>query len=126
MYHVHIHCIEVQHTVQRETLIISLFLNCNDHSLKKHPLYEFGLNCLNIVGLHKGVVVHLTDLEGLLVDIDVIANVVSLGLAEEDEVFEEENAADAFLLPEENGELILANELALFFQIHLMGRGGKA
>ena len=56
----------------------------------------------------------MTDLEGLFEDIDVIANVVSLGLAEEDEVFKEEDATDAFLLPEENCKLVLANELALF------------
>ena len=111
----YMHCIEEQHTVQRETL--------TRHSLKKHALHS--INCHNIVSLRKGVVGHLTDLEGLFVDVYVVANVIPLGLAEEDEVFEEEDAADAFLLPEENGELVLANELALFFQVHLMGRDGR-
>lgn len=61
------------------------------------------------------------NLEGLLVDIDVVAHVVLLGLAEEDELFEEEDAPHAFLFPKENSELVLANQLALLLQVHLVG-----
>lgn len=60
------------------------------------------------------------NLEGLLVDVDVVAHVVLLGLAEEDELLEEEDAPHAFLLPEENGKLVLANQLALLLQVHLV------
>lgn len=59
------------------------------------------------------------DLKRLLVDINVISNFCSLGLAEEDEIFKKKDAANTFLLSKENCELVLANQLALLFQIHL-------
>lgn len=62
------------------------------------------------------------NLEGLLVDVDIVANICLLGFAEEDEFFEEEDAPHTFLLPKENGELILPDQLALLLQIHLTGR----
>lgn len=58
---------------------------------------------------------YFSDLERLLVDINIISDLCSLGLAEENEIFKEEDAADAFLLSKENRELVLANQLALFF-----------
>lgn len=60
------------------------------------------------------------NLEGLLVDVDVVAHVVLLGFAEEDELFKEEDAPHAFLLAKENGKLVLANQLALLLQVHLV------
>lgn len=59
------------------------------------------------------------DLERLFVDVNVAAYVCLLGLAEEDEIFEEKDPPHTFLLPEENRELVLANQLALLLQIHL-------
>lgn len=59
------------------------------------------------------------DLERVLVDINVVACICLLGLAEEDKIFEKEDPAHTFLLSEENGELVLANQLTLLFQIHL-------
>lgn len=54
-------------------------------------------------------------LKGLFVDINFISNFCLLGLAEENEMLKEEDAAQAFLLPKENSKLILSNELTLFF-----------
>lgn len=46
-------------------------------------------------------------LEGLLVDVRVVPNVRLPGFAEEDELLEEEDVAEAFLLPERHHELVL-------------------
>lgn len=62
-----------------------------------------------------------THFERLFVDVHIIAHIGLLGLAEEDEILEEENTAGAFLLSEEHDELILANQLALLLQVHLEG-----
>lgn len=55
------------------------------------------------------------DLERVLVDINVVAYICLLGLAEEDEFFEKKDPPQALLLPEENRELVLANQLTLLF-----------
>lgn len=55
------------------------------------------------------------DLERVLVDINVVAYLCLLGLAEEDEIFEEKDPPHTLLLPEENRELVLPNQLTLLF-----------
>lgn len=62
-------------------------------------------------------------LERLLVDVRVIPHICPLCLAEEDEVLEEEDVAEALLLLEGHQEFILTNQLTLLFQVHL--RRGK-
>ena len=61
------------------------------------------------------------DLEGLFININIVSHVCPLGLAEEDEVLEEEHPPDAPLPPVEHCELILANQLTLLLQVHLGG-----
>lgn len=56
-----------------------------------------------------------THFEQLLVDVNIIANICLLGLAKEDQIFKEKNSPHTFLLPKENCELILANQLTLLF-----------
>ena len=58
-------------------------------------------------------------LEGLFVCVHVISHVCLLGLAEENEVLEQEYVAETLLLPEGDQELILANQLPLLLQVDL-------
>lgn len=53
--------------------------------------------------------------EGLFVDVNVISSLYLLGLAEEDEVFKQEDMAEVFPASTPDYELILAAELTLFF-----------
>lgn len=53
------------------------------------------------------------DLEGVLVDVNFVAGICLLGLAEEDEIFEKKDPPHTFLLPKGNCELVLANQLTL-------------
>lgn len=55
------------------------------------------------------------DLERVLVEINVVACICLLGLAEEDEIFKKKDPAHTFLPSEENCELVLANQLTLLF-----------
>lgn len=55
----------------------------------------------------------------MFVDVNIVAFICRLGLAKEDEIFKKKDTSHAFLLPKENCELILANQLTLLFQIHL-------
>jgi len=59
------------------------------------------------------------DLERLFVDVEVVTALDLLGLAEEDEVLEQEDVAEVFPAAAPDNELILAPELALLFQVHL-------
>lgn len=58
-------------------------------------------------------------LEGLFVDVDVVSSFDLFGLAEEDEVLEQEDVTQVFFPPAPDNELVLASELTLFLQIHL-------
>lgn len=55
------------------------------------------------------------DLERLFVDVNVVASVRLLGLAKEDEIFKKKDTPHALLLPVEDCELVLANQLTLLF-----------
>lgn len=69
------------------------------------------------------LIILYTHLERLFVDVHIIAHVCLLGFAEENEILEEEDMTEALLLPEEHDKLILANQLALLLQIHLVAEG---
>lgn len=58
-------------------------------------------------------------LERLFVDVNVISSFDLFGLAEEDEVFKQEDVAEVLPPPAPDDELILAAELTLLFQVHL-------
>lgn len=58
-------------------------------------------------------------LERLFVDVNVISSFDLFGLAEEDEVFKQEDMAEVLPPPAPDDELILAAELTLLFQVHL-------
>ncbi len=58
-------------------------------------------------------------LEGLFVDVDVVPSFNLLGLAEEDEILEEENVAQVFFASAANDELVLTAKLTLLLQIDL-------
>jgi hypothetical protein len=58
-------------------------------------------------------------LKGLLVDVHIVPHTRFLRLAKEEEVPEEKNMPETFLLPESHQELILPNQLPLFLQVHL-------
>lgn len=57
--------------------------------------------------------------EGLFVDVDVVSSFDLLGLAEEDEVLEQEDVAEVLPAPTPHDELVLAAELTLLLQVHL-------
>lgn len=57
--------------------------------------------------------------EGLFVDIKVISSFYLLGLAEEDEVFEQEDVAEVLPASAPDDELVLAAQLTLLLQVHL-------
>lgn len=58
-------------------------------------------------------------LEGLFVDVDVVSSFDLLGLAEEDEVLEQENVTQVFFASAPNDELVLTAKLTLLLQIDL-------
>lgn len=51
----------------------------------------------------------------MFVDVNIVAFICRLGLAKEDEIFKKKDTSHAFLLPKENCEVILANQLTLLF-----------
>lgn len=53
--------------------------------------------------------------EGLFIDVNVISSLDLFGLAEEDEVFKQEDMAEVFPASTPDDELILAAELTLLF-----------
>lgn len=53
--------------------------------------------------------------EGLFIDVNVISSLDLFGLAEEDEVFKQEDVAEVFPPSTPDYELILAAELTLLF-----------
>lgn len=67
-------------------------------------------------GEARGVNAHF---ERLLVDVNVVSSFDLFGLAEEDEVFKQEDVAEVLPPPAPDDELILAAELTLLFQVHL-------
>ena len=64
--------------------------------------------------MHQG-----SHLERLFVDVHIVPHTRFLSLAKEEEVPEEKNMPETFLLPESHQELILPNQLPLFLQVHL-------
>lgn len=58
-------------------------------------------------------------LERLFVDANVISSFDLFGLAEQDEVFKQEDMAEVLPPPAPDDELVLAAELTLLFQVHL-------
>lgn len=65
-------------------------------------------------------------LVGLFVDVDVISSFNLFGLAEEDEILEQENVTKVFLASAPNNELILTAKLALLLQIDLSTQHRKS
>lgn len=61
-------------------------------------------------------------LEGLFVDVDVVSSFDLFGLAEEDEVLEQEDVAEVLPAAAPHYELVLAAELTLLLQVHLQRR----
>lgn len=57
--------------------------------------------------------------EGLFVDVNIISSFYLLGLAEEDEIFKQEDVAKVFPPSTPDYELILAAKLTLFLKVHL-------
>lgn len=61
-------------------------------------------------------------LEGVFVDEDVQPRLHLLGLAEENELLEQEDVTLTFPPPGPDGELVLSDQLTLLLQVHLQGR----
>lgn len=65
-------------------------------------------------------------LKGLLVDVDVVSSFDLFGLAEEDEVLEQEDVAEVLPAATPHDELVLAAQLTLFLQVHLQQAANNA